>query len=250
MWSIILSQAEIYSEIEKWGLREGLFSKPPEGKEQKFLKSARDGIPHFFLCSTQDSPETREFEILEFLKQTLPKLVISTGARESLDSDKISANPIFVPVMCRRLAGPCDFGGGPLLYQDLKINPEAQATLRKIFDTSHSPGQAEQFLDQTKNRQTLRALSSEYSPADRNQKDWTYVHLFCQAWDPILGDLLLTGERYGFSVGSMLVVDSAAPQAKKIFFETWKKILKDPEFVLKNLSEAHLLPKSSPPASL
>lgn len=260
MWSILLNQKEVFDTCMGLFSKHGEIPKSLARSNSALFKSQTEGVPDFLFIDPQQPERERNDQLLNFFRVGTPQFIVSLQVLNYTQIPKeflleFSETKFHcIPQICRRLVGPNDFGGGPLLYQDLVLSSEVQSLLRKFF-SGQSLSPAPEVSDtltasNTRTRATLRVLSSMEPPLSNDLVEWVFVHLYSQTWDPLIGDLHLMGQRYGFLTGSLNLIVLEKSDQKTTLERAFTKINSDPGFFAKLIKAAHLLPKSSPPASL
>jgi len=134
-------------------------------------------------------------------KNLHPSALLSFGFSDLCEPSENRSE--MVPELCLRSAGHTEFGGNPVLYEDIRFDRHLQKTMASLFSTS-SQGSL---------------FGSDRKIYKKEDFDWIWRHLGCSTWDEYSGELLLAGKRFHCPVGCLKLFSTELSNQKKLALE-------------------------------
>ena len=147
-------------------------------------------------------------------KNLHPQALISVGfsdacgTSEAQSDDKTPAL-CFVPATCLRSAGNTQFGGNPVLFEEIPFESSLQkkiATTLEILPQGHLFG-------------------SDRPLKKKDDLAWLWSNLDCMSWDQYTSELLLAGKRLHCPIGCVKLFGSEDTNRKKLLLQTVEKLM-------------------------
>ena len=179
---------------------------------QVAVASKESGGPHFFV--TPEDPAQIHHAISWVHKNLQPSAVISSDIAELCDLNDPQKIKSFVPTSCLRSAGRNDFGGGPILFEEIFFNGDLQRQLLKAASETELSNSNKLFG-------TTRAIKKS------EERDWIFKNLGCQAYDPFTSQLLISGKRWGVPIGCIKTLAAEGIADRDVFdsfVSSWRRL--------------------------